>query len=144
MTKPASAHTAPEGNDKQAIQQVSADWIAAMNAKDIAKLMTMITEDIVFLPPGLPPIRGKHAVEEMYKAFFPQFSSVQQTAVLEEVEVADDWAFAWGTESTVLVLQAGGASIQMEGRGLSIFKRQPDGSWRFARSLSNSAPRPGR
>jgi hypothetical protein len=55
MTNRASAHTpAPERNDKQAIQQVGADWIAAMNAKDIAKLMTMITEDIVFLPPGFP------------------------------------------------------------------------------------------
>jgi uncharacterized protein (TIGR02246 family) len=145
MTDPASAQAIyPETADTRAIQRLSADWIAAMNAKDIAKLLTMMTEDIVFLPPGLPPIRGKKAVEAMYKGFFPQFSTVEQTSVLEEVEVAGDWAFIWGTESSVLVLQAGQATIQMEGRGLSILKRQSDGTWRFARSLSNSAPRPAR
>jgi len=118
--------------------------MAAMNGKDISKLMDMIAEDIVFLPPGFPPIRGKQAVEMMYRGFFQQFTKVDQTSTLEEVEVAGDWAYAWGTERTVLFLQTGGAPIQMEGRGLSILRRQPDGSWRFARSLSNSTPRSGR
>jgi uncharacterized protein (TIGR02246 family) len=145
MTNPTpDLQTDQDRNDRRAILELGADWMAAMNGKDIAKLMDMLAEDIVFLPPGFPPIRGKQAVEAMYKGFFEQFSKVEQTSSLEEVEVAGDWAFAWGTESTVLFLQAGGAPIQLAGRGLSILRRQPDGSWRFARSLSNSAPQPGR
>jgi uncharacterized protein (TIGR02246 family) len=111
-----------------------------VRTKDVARLTNMITEDAVFLPPGLPPIRGKQAVEAMYNSFFPQFESVEQTAILEEVDVAGNLAFAWGTESCVLAPHSGGSRIQMQGKGMSILKRQPDGSWKFARGINNSFP----
>jgi uncharacterized protein (TIGR02246 family) len=130
----------PQRDDKQAIQRLTEEWVAAVRTKDIARLTNMVTEDAVFLPPGYPAIRGKQAVEAMYKSFFPQFSSVEQTANLEEVEVAGDWAFAWGTESFVLVPQAGGLQIHMQGKGMSILRRQPDGSWKFARGINNTLP----
>jgi uncharacterized protein (TIGR02246 family) len=144
QTSPTAASSPP--NDKQAIHQLSVEWMAALKAKDISKLLSLLTEDVVFLPPGLPPLRGKAAVEAMYKSFLPQFSSIEQQAALEEVEVVGDWAFAWGSESLVLVLQPGGSPIQMDGKGLSILKRQPDGSWKFARAVNNAQPRtaPGR
>ena len=77
----------------------------------------------------------------MYRSFLPQFSSIEQTASLEEVEVAGDWAFAWGSESFVLVPRGGGSPIQMQGAGMSILRRQPDGSWKFARGINNTLPR---
>jgi uncharacterized protein (TIGR02246 family) len=138
-TSPSVAGSQP--NDEQAIHQLSADWMAAVKAKDISKLLSLVTDDVVFLPPGLPPLRGKPAVEAMYKSFFPQFSSIEQHAALEEVEVAGDWAFAWGSETFVLIPQPGGSPIQMDGKGLSILKRQPDGSWKFSRAVNNTQPR---
>jgi ketosteroid isomerase-like protein len=66
--------------------------LAAVRAKDVARLISMVTEDAIFLPPGFPPIRGRQAVEAMYNSFFPQFSAVEQTVSIEEVEVAGDWA----------------------------------------------------
>lgn len=132
----------PQPDDKQAIRKLTEDWLAAIRTKDIARLTNMVTEDAVFLPPGLPPIRGKRAVEAMYNSFFPQFTSIEQTVAIEEVTVAGDWAFAWGTERLELVPKAAGASpIQMEGKGMSILRRQPDGSWKFARGINNTLPR---
>ena len=130
----------PLPDDRQAIQRLMAEWTAAVRAKDVSTLTTMVTEDAVFLPPGFPPIRGKQAVERMYTGFFPQFSSVEQTAVVEELEVAGDWAFAWGSETLTLVPQTGGSPIHMQGKGMSILKRQPDGSWKIARGITNAAP----
>jgi len=118
------------------------DWLAAVRAKDIPRLAGMVTDDAVFLPPGFPPIRGKQAVEAMYQSFFPPFRSLEQTVCLEEVQVAGDWAFAWGTEKFALVPQSGGAPIEMQGQGMSILKRQPDGSWKFARGINNTLPNP--
>jgi len=136
-------YTHPEAgpflDDRQAIQQLMADWNAAVRAKDVTALTTMVTEDAVFLPPGFPPIRGKEAVARMYTGFFPQFMSVEQTAVVEELEVAGDWAFAWGSEILTLVPQTGGSPIHMQGKGMSILKRQADGSWKIARGINNSA-----
>lgn len=130
-------------DDRQAIQQLMADWNAAVKAKEVGALTAMVTEDAVFLPPGFPPIRGKQAVERMYTGFFPQFSSVEQTAIVEELEVAGDWAFAWGSETLTLVPQTGGSPIHMQGKGMTILKRQADGSWKIARGINNSGLRPG-
>jgi uncharacterized protein (TIGR02246 family) len=141
MTNPTPIQTPlPQQDDKQAIQTLTEDWVAAVRTKDIARLTNMVTEDAVFLPPGFPAIRGKQGVEAMYTSFFRQFSSVEQTASLEEVEVAGDWAFAWGTESFNLVPQASESQIHMQGKGMSILRRQPDGSWKFARGINNTLP----
>ena len=128
-------------NDRDAIRQLTEDWISAVSAKDIASLTGMVTEDVVFLPPGFPPIRGRQAVDAMYRSFFPQFSRVEQTVSVEEVEVAGDWAFSWGSESLVLDPMGGGPPIQLQGKGMSVMRRQPDGSWKFARGINNTAPR---
>lgn len=132
----------PRSDDEQAIRKLTEDWLAAVRAKDVPRLAGMVTEDAVFLPSGFPPIRGKHAVETMYRSFFPQFASVEQTVTIEELQVLGDWAFAWGTEKFTLVPQAGRAPIEMQGKGMSILKRQDDGSWKFARGINNTLPRP--
>ena len=138
----ASLTVSPERDDERAIRKLTADWLAAVRAKDIPRLSSMVTDDAVFLPPGFPPIRGKQAVETMYQNFFPQFSSVAQDVAIEEIEVLGDWAFSWGTEKFALVPQAGGSTIEMQGKGMSILKRQPDGSWKFARGINNTLPKP--
>jgi uncharacterized protein (TIGR02246 family) len=132
----------PRSDDEQAIRKLTEDWLGAMRSKDIPGLAGMVTEDAVFLPSGFPPIRGKRAVETMYRSFFPQFSSVEQTVSIEELQVAGDWAFAWGTEKFTLVPEAGGAPIEMQGKGMSILRRQADGSWKFARGINNTLPKP--
>lgn len=129
-----------EHEDREAIRQLTEDWLAAVRAKDVGRLKEMVTDDVVFLPAGVPPIRGKQAVEALYNSFLPQFSSVEQTVSTEEVQVAGDWAFVWGFETLVLTPQSGGPPIQMSGKGMSILRRQPDGSWKFARGINNAAP----
>src|SRR4029453_7520865 len=102
MTNALPPADASQRTDRAAIERFTAEWNEAMKAKDAVRLMSMVTEDVLFLPPGFPPIRGRQAVEAMYRAFFPQFSSIEQEAVSEEIEMMGDWAFAWGRESIVL------------------------------------------
>jgi uncharacterized protein (TIGR02246 family) len=125
--------------EDHAIRRFTEEWSAAVKAQDVARLTAMVTEDVVFLPPGFPPIKGREAVEAMYRTFFPQFSSVLQTVSIEEVGVSGEWAFVWGTEATVLTPRTGGPPIEMLGKGMSILRRQPDGTWRFARAINNAA-----
>ena len=142
MTNPNVQTPTTQQNDEQAIRNLTEDWLAAVKAKDITRLINMVAEDCIFLPPGHPPIRGRQAVEAMYNTFFPQFSSVEQRATLDEIEVAGDWAFAWGAESFDLVPLAGSQPIHMEGKAMSILQRQSDGTWKFARGINNTTPRP--
>lgn len=140
MTMQTSAQTPPRPDEKQAIRALTEKWLAAVHAKDTAQLLTMVTDDAVFIPLGRPPIRGKKEIEAMYQLFFSQFSDVAQTVDVDEVEIAGDWAFTWGSEKMVLFPKSGGPAMQLEGKGMSILRRQPDGSWKFARGINNDVP----
>ena len=123
--------------DKNAILLIVGRWRAATKAKNIDAILELVDDDVVFLPSTLPPIRGKKEVERMYRTFFPQYREVKQEEVIEEVRIAGDWAFFWGTDELHLVPESGGAEIHMRGKGLGVLKRQADGSWRFWRGINN-------
>jgi ketosteroid isomerase-like protein len=77
----------------------------------------------------------------MYRSFFPQFSRVEPTATIEEVEILADWAIVWGTESLILVPARGGPALTLQGRGMTVLRRQNDSSWKLARGINDSSRR---
>jgi uncharacterized protein (TIGR02246 family) len=125
-------------DDRTAIENLNAAWLAAVRAKDVDALVGMVTDDVVFLPSGAPPIRGRAAVAAMYRSFFPQFASVEQTATVEEIDVSGDWAFQWGSETLTLKPAGGGPLIRFAGKGMTVLRRE-SGAWKFARGINNSA-----
>jgi len=133
---------ASEQSDRNAILTVVERWHAATREKNIAAILELVDEDVVFLPSALPPVRGKQEVEQMYRNFFPRYREIRQEAGIEEVRIAGDWAFLWGTDELRLTPQSGEPEIHMKGKGLSILKRQSDGSWKFWRGINNMTPRP--
>jgi uncharacterized protein (TIGR02246 family) len=133
------ADRAASDDEAESIRELTARWIAAVRAQDIDRLLSLVTDDVVFLPSSGPPIRGKEAVGDLYRSLFGQFD-VEQSASTEEIEVAGDWAFSWGAETMTLSPRGGGQPIRLRGKGLTILRRQPDGSWRFARAINNPSP----
>ena len=129
-------------NEREAIETLNKDWLAAEAQKDIAKLLTLVTDDVVFLPINWPAVVGKQAVEAMYRIFFDRFSVVEHTTSVSEVRVCDDWAFVWGSEKLILTPKAAGASVELNGYGMSILQRDAQGVWRFARGINNLSPKP--
>src|SRR5438552_17328043 len=43
------------GPDERAIREVHSTWIDAVNAGDLARLLTLMADDVVFLNPGQAP-----------------------------------------------------------------------------------------
>ena len=48
-------------NDEKAIRQLIATWVDASKAGDTEKVLSLMADDVVFLVPGQPPMRGKAA-----------------------------------------------------------------------------------
>jgi uncharacterized protein (TIGR02246 family) len=142
MADSAKSKQSGDEADRNAILALVDRWRLATKAKDIHAILELVADDVVFLPSSLPPIKGKDEVEKMYHAFFLQYREIKQEAVIEEVRVAGDWAFLWGTDELRLIPESGEAEIHMRGKGLSILQRQFDGSWRFWRGINNMT-RPG-
>ena len=101
-----------------------------------------ITLALSRIPSSIPPINGKQKVEELYRTFFLQYREINHNAVVEEVQVAGDWAFLWGTDELRLLPDSGEPEVHMKGKGLSILKRQPDGEWKFWRGINNMTRQP--
>jgi len=127
-----------EERDQGRIRSLSQAWIEAMRAKDIDRLLSMIDDNAVFLPPGSPPVGGRDEITQMLHTFFSRCDP-EQSIDIGEIQICGDWAFAWGAETMKARPVVGGSPLTMRGHGLSILRRQPDGSWKFARGINNLA-----
>src|SRR5262245_26593524 len=123
--------------DEQAIRDLIDTWMRASAAGDTKRALSLMAEDVVFLTPGRPPIRGRDEFAALAAGNPP---SMKGQSEVVEVMVHGDWAHAW-TRLTVTVEPAGGGpTIRRSGNTLSIFKKKPDGSWVLARDANMLAP----
>lgn len=127
--------------DEQEIRQLVSTWMAASKAGDIEKVLSLMTDDVVFLVPGQPV---------MHKADFAAVAQTQSgqnapqfdgSSEIQEIKILGDWAFMW-TKLTVIVTPPGGAqSVARSGHTLTILKKQ-SGQWLLARDANLLAPVP--
>ena len=122
-------------DDREAIRRLGEEWGSAIESRDLDCILSLVTDDVVFMPHGSPSIVGKEALRETYRAFFERYS-IQQTLAPEEIEIGGDWAFARGADLLTLVPLDGSVPIVIRARGVSIMKRE-NGVWKFARGISN-------
>jgi len=63
---------APALAQKAEIEAVNAKWMQFFNAGDFAGIASLYTEDAVALPPGSAMIKGRAAIEAMWKGMAEQ------------------------------------------------------------------------
>ena len=59
------------GSDEQAIRELHATWIAAVNAGDLALLLGLMTDDCVLLNPGGEPV-GREGFSAVFSSAHKQ------------------------------------------------------------------------
>jgi uncharacterized protein (TIGR02246 family) len=134
-------HTTTEA-DIEAINRVREAHVTALNRGDADAWVAAFSEDAVQMPPNEPANTGGDAIRSWTQAFLNQFST-QFSLSVEELRMAIDWAFERGTY-TILLSPGGGEAMQDVGKYITIYQRQPDGSWKMARDIWNSnGPAPG-
>lgn len=119
-------------DDERAIRELIATWMEASKAGDTDKVLSLMTDDVVFMVPGQEPF-GKQA--------FRAASAVMAGARIEgksdirELKVVGDLAYA-RSHLQVKMTPPVGNSVERSGYTLSIFARQPDGRWLLARDAN--------
>lgn len=119
--------------DEQAIREVVSTWLRASKAGDSETVLSLMTDDVVFLVPGHPPMRGKAAFASS-QAAMEQFD-VNATSDVQEVTVLGDWAYIWTQLSVVMTPKGGGEAVRRSGPTLSIFRKE-SGRWLLARDAN--------
>lgn len=125
-------------NDEDQIRALVQTWQSATKAGDIDTVLSLMTEDVVFLVPGREPMR-KAEFEALSRTPLdgprPQFDGKSE---IKEVQVSGDWAFIW-TNLSVTVTPPGGDPIERAGHTLTVFRRV-HGKWLLARDANLLSP----
>ncbi|MET0653076.1 MAG: SgcJ/EcaC family oxidoreductase [Hyphomicrobiaceae bacterium] len=119
-------------DDERAIRELVAKWMAASQAGDTSTVLSLMTDDVVFMVPGREPF-GKEAFAAASKDM--QGVRIEGKSDIRELKVLGDWAYL-RSYLEVTVMPAGGNAVERSGYTLTIFQKQPDGRWLLARDAN--------
>jgi uncharacterized protein (TIGR02246 family) len=122
------------GSDEQAIGEVHATWIDAVNAGDLARLVALMANDVVFLVPGRAPV-GRDGFPAGFSAAHEQ-SRIHCVSELDDVVVVGEVAYTLCRDSLSVTPRAGGEATELTGNRITVYRKQPDGRWLLARDAN--------
>jgi uncharacterized protein (TIGR02246 family) len=125
--------------DEQAIRNLIALWHRATAAGDVDTVLGLMTEDVVFLVPGRPPIQGRGVFEKGLRGLLTSHR-VESSGDVQEVRVSGDLAYCRTLLTVRITPLEGGRANERSGSALSIFGKQADGSWRLSRDANLLPP----
>lgn len=109
-----------------AVQNLIHPWNQAILDRDWDELLSMCTDDIVFMPHGEPPVSGD-AVRPWLEAF-PTVTAMSWDVA--DLEAAEDIGFVRGSVQQTLEMEEG--VYEVDGKYCDLVRREADGQWRFA------------
>ena len=126
-------------NDEEAIRQLVTTWMDATKSGDVETVLSMMTDDVVFLVAGQPVMRKADFAAKARAQAGKGGVRFDGTSDIQEIKILGDWAFMW-TKLTVVAAPADGPTgMKRAGYTLTILQKQ-DGRWALARDANMLAP----
>ncbi len=125
-------------SDEGAIRDLHSIWIDSVNAGDLARLLSLMTDDVVFLNPGRLPF-GRDGFPAGFSAAHQQ-SWIRCVSELQEVVVVGDMGYTVCSDSLCVTPRAGGKVTELAGNRITIYRKHADGRWRLARDAHTLTP----
>jgi uncharacterized protein (TIGR02246 family) len=119
--------------DEREIRAVHSIWMEAVNAGDLARLLTLVAEDVVFFGPGQAPF-GREEFSSHFLAAHREMR-ISCTSELEEVVVAGEVAYTRSRDALSVTPRAGGKAAELAGHRMTVYRQQRDGRWLLSRDV---------
>jgi len=110
--------------DERQIRDVIDRWHRATKAGDLHSVLALMTDDVVFLTPGKPPMTKDGFASAFRKISEPIHQDIK------EIRVSGDLAYCWSHISVTMDGKARTGPI------LSVFRKRDDGSWVLSRDAN--------
>jgi uncharacterized protein (TIGR02246 family) len=117
--------------DERAIRGLIETWMTASKLGDLPKLQSLMTDDVIFMVPGRPPI-GKQGFADAVSG--RQGSTMESRAQVKEIEVLGDAAWC-RSHLMVTITQPNGKKSTRTGYTLTVLRKQA-GTWLIARDAN--------
>jgi ketosteroid isomerase-like protein len=130
--------------DRAAIRKLDDDWVKVMTSEKPdfdAAVVPYYAEDAKVLGPNAPIMEGRDALKAALKQWPPIKSlSMKEIALEGEGGLAyRTYTFTW-----TMVMPGVAEPVTDTGKGIEVYKKQADGTWRVVRDVFNSdLPAPG-
>lgn len=128
--------------DAEAIEGAVQDFLEAIKADDVDRMMRFYAADAVLMPPDQAARAGAEAIRGWFEGVLAQFAVEDFISSPQELELAGDWGYRRGRFTWFLSPRQGGPTVERPSKFLQIWRRQPDGTWRVARGIWNADPSP--
>jgi uncharacterized protein (TIGR02246 family) len=114
---------------EEALMQWIELYVANNNRGDIENFGSFWTDDVVWLPPGSPAIYGKEGIVAFANQGFANYK-MKQDIIVKEIKVFDDFGYIRGeTAEELIPVTDEFKPMSIRGKGLFLFRRQPDSTW---------------
>jgi uncharacterized protein (TIGR02246 family) len=128
---------------RESIEEADAKYSEAIRQSNVAGVVDVYTVDATMVPPDGEIVKGKQAIEELYKRFF-QMGMKEIVFTTIEVGGSGNMAYEIG-KSKVRIQPEGQAAMTDSTKYLVIWKRQADGTWKVHVDIWNvNAPPAGK
>jgi uncharacterized protein (TIGR02246 family) len=125
--------------DEQIIRDVVAKWHRATADGDVDTVLGLMSEDVIFLVCGKPPMKGRTTFEKGLRGIL-KTHRIDSTGEVQECQVSDDLGYCWTHLTVRMTPLSGGDANVRSGSGLSIFRKQANGSWQLVRDANLLPP----
>jgi uncharacterized protein (TIGR02246 family) len=123
--------------DRAAIQRTTAQLLAAVNDSDVEGCAAVWAVNAVLMPPHHPAVSGQPAITQYFRGLFSR-TAFRFTFTSSGIRLAGDSAFECVTYTATIRPNGGAPPIDDIGKGLHVYERQQDGSWKLTLDIWNS------
>ena len=125
--------------DVAAVKEVLGQYAVACNTNDFDLWISLWADDGTRMPPNGPATVGKGPLREALKPAFDAMN-LDMTIHIEEAKVYGDLGLTRAAYTFKMTPKAGGDEIVVDpdGKALTLYERQGDGSWKIAYDCFNS------
>jgi len=123
--------------DVAAINKVREMEAASINDGNPDNVAHIYAKDVEYIPPGEAALKGADAAQQWIVALLGQFDAELEYTD-SDVKVVGDWAIEQYAGVVTMTPKAGGESMTENLRGIHIYRRGEDGSWKITHDIWNS------
>jgi ketosteroid isomerase-like protein len=120
------------------IKQLEADFLKASLEKGSAGYLSFYAEDAVELPNGADAMVGKADIAKGMAFLDDKKNHLTWSPVSAGISASGDLGYTWGTFEFRSKLEDGREMVE-HGKYMTLWKKQPDGSWKVAVDMGNTA-----
>lgn len=128
-------NTMEQTAEKSAIEKLLFTYRDALNTSDVNKVLSLYTNDGVFMPTNAPSAIGQEQVKAAYEYVFSQIQ-LNIEFYIDEIVINGDYAFARTTSKGTTLIHANKQTVAEENRELFVLQKT-NGQWKIARYMFN-------